>query len=82
MSAIDCGDWHPEVPPVMDTKGLAELVHTNEQIIRSAGISAIDGGRSTNQVDKEQLEAGARHNLQLWTPWGSASSPDSRFMQT
>lgn len=35
MEEIDYEDWYPEVPPVMDTKDLAELLHTNEQIIRA-----------------------------------------------
>ncbi|MFP3881919.1 MAG: helix-turn-helix domain-containing protein [Actinomycetota bacterium] len=32
---IDYADWYPDVPPVMDTKQLAELLNTNEQIIRA-----------------------------------------------
>jgi excisionase family DNA binding protein len=32
---IDYDRWYPEVPPVMDTKQLAELLHTNEQILRA-----------------------------------------------
>jgi MerR HTH family regulatory protein len=32
---IDYDRWYPEVPAVMDTKELAELLHTNEQIIRA-----------------------------------------------
>lgn len=36
MSAdIDYGQWYPDVPPVMDTKQLAELLNTNEQIVRA-----------------------------------------------
>lgn len=35
MPEIDYQDWYPEVPPVMDTKQVAELLHTNEQIIRA-----------------------------------------------
>ena len=31
---IDYDRWYPEVPAVMDTRQLAELLHTNEQIIR------------------------------------------------
>jgi len=27
--------WYPDVPPVMDTRELAELLHTNEQIVRA-----------------------------------------------
>ena len=26
--------WYPEVPAVMDTRQLSDLLHTNEQIIR------------------------------------------------
>ncbi len=35
MEEIKYEDWYPEVPPVMETKDLAELLHTNEQIIRA-----------------------------------------------
>lgn len=35
MPEIDYQDWYPEVPSVMDTRDLAELLHTNEQIIRA-----------------------------------------------
>lgn len=31
---IDYDRWYPEVPGVMETRQLAELLHTNEQIIR------------------------------------------------
>lgn len=32
---IDYDRWYPDVPPVMDTRILADLLHTNEQIIRA-----------------------------------------------
>jgi hypothetical protein len=32
---IDYADWYPDVPPIMDSRQLAELLSTNEQIIRS-----------------------------------------------
>ena len=32
---IDYDRWYPEVPPVMDTRQLAELLSTNEQIVRA-----------------------------------------------
>ncbi len=32
---IDYGRWYPEVPAVMDTKQLAQLLSTNEQIVRA-----------------------------------------------
>lgn len=32
---IDYADWYPDVPPIMDSKQLAELLSTNEQIIRA-----------------------------------------------
>lgn len=32
---IDYADWYPDVPPVMDSHQLAELLSTNEQIIRT-----------------------------------------------
>jgi len=31
---VDYDRWYPEVPAVMDTAPLAELLHTNVQIIR------------------------------------------------
>jgi len=33
--SINYDRWYPEVPAVMDSRQLAELLHTNEQIIRS-----------------------------------------------
>ena len=32
---IDYDRWYPEVPAVMDTRQLAELLSTNEQIVRA-----------------------------------------------
>ena len=32
---VDYALWYPDVPPVMDTKQLAELLNTNEQIVRA-----------------------------------------------
>lgn len=32
---IDYDRWYPEVPAVMDSRQLAELLHTNEQIVRA-----------------------------------------------
>ncbi len=32
---IDYGAWYPDVPPILDTKQLAELLTTNEQIVRA-----------------------------------------------
>ena len=32
---IDYAVWYPDVPPVMDTKQLAILLNTNEQIVRA-----------------------------------------------
>ncbi|HZD23652.1 MAG TPA: helix-turn-helix domain-containing protein [Acidimicrobiia bacterium] len=34
MVQIEYEDWYPDVPPVMTVDHLAELLHTNEQIIR------------------------------------------------
>lgn len=31
---IDYDRWYPDVTPVMDTRQLSELLHTNEQIVR------------------------------------------------
>ena len=35
MEEIEYEEWYPEVPPVMTVGHLAELLHTNEQIIRA-----------------------------------------------
>ena len=35
MEEIEYEDWYPDVPPVMTVEHLAELLHTNEQIIRA-----------------------------------------------
>ncbi len=32
---IDYDRWYPEVPAILDTRQLAELLHTNEQIVRA-----------------------------------------------
>lgn len=32
---IDYDRWYPEVPAVMDTEQVAQLLHTNEQIVRA-----------------------------------------------
>ncbi len=32
---IDYDDWYPDVPAVMDSRQLAELLNTNEQIVRA-----------------------------------------------
>ena len=32
---VDYAKWYPDVPPIMDTKQLAELLNTNEQIVRA-----------------------------------------------
>ena len=33
-SEIDYDKWYPDVPPIMDVKQMAELLSTNEQIVR------------------------------------------------
>jgi hypothetical protein len=33
--SIDYDRWYPEVPAVLDTNQLADLLHTSEQIIRA-----------------------------------------------
>ena len=35
MEEIEYEDWYPDVAPVMTVEHLAELLHTNEQIIRA-----------------------------------------------
>ena len=32
---IDYAHWYPDVPPILDSKQLAKLLSTNEQIIRA-----------------------------------------------
>jgi hypothetical protein len=32
---IDYARWYPDVPPVLDTRQLADLLNTNEQIVRA-----------------------------------------------
>jgi hypothetical protein len=32
---VDYAYWYPDVPPVMDSRQLADLLHTNEQIVRT-----------------------------------------------
>lgn len=50
MEEVDYDDWYPEVPPIMDTKQLAELVHTNEQIIRAGAVKE-PSPNTDNQAD-------------------------------
>lgn len=38
--SIDYDRWYPEVPAVLDTNQLADLLHTNEQIIRAWSVWA------------------------------------------
>lgn len=33
--SIDYDRWYPEVPAVMDSRQLAELLNTNEQLVRA-----------------------------------------------
>lgn len=35
MEEIEYEEWYPDVPPVMTVEHLADLLHTNEQIIRA-----------------------------------------------
>jgi excisionase family DNA binding protein len=35
VEEIEYEDWYPDVPPVMTVQHLADLLHTNEQIIRA-----------------------------------------------
>ncbi len=60
--SIDYDRWYPDVPAVMDTKQLAELLHTNEQIIRAWVRDGIipahrkSGGRKFNFLRHEIFE--------------------------
>jgi hypothetical protein len=56
---IEYAEWYPEVPAVMDSDQLAELLHTNVQIIRGwvrAGIlpaHRMSGGRKLSFLRHE-----------------------------
>jgi len=56
---IEYAEWYPEVPAVMDSDQLAELLHTNVQIIRGwvrAGIlpaHRLSGGRKMSFLRHE-----------------------------
>ena len=59
---IDYDCWYPEVPAVMDTKQLAELLHTNEQIIR-AGSAKPSFPHTVNLADASSPSSGTRYSL-------------------
>lgn len=60
---IDYGQWYPDVPPVMDTKQLAELLSTNEQIIR---LYARDGVIPAHRKPGGRKFTFLRHEVFQW----------------
>jgi len=60
---IDYGQWYPDVPPVMDTKQLAELLTTNEQIVRAY---ARDGVIPAHRKPSGRKFTFLRHEVFQW----------------
>ncbi len=64
MSAeIDYARWYPDVPAVMDTRQLAELLNTNEQIVRAY---ARDGIIPAHRPTKGRKFTFLRHEIFNW----------------
>ncbi len=62
-SEIDYAQWYPDVPPVMDTKQLAELLNTNEQIVRAY---ARDGTIPAHRSPGGRKFSFLRHEIFQW----------------
>lgn len=60
---IDYGHWYPDVPPVMDTAQLAELLNTNEQIVRAY---ARDGVLPAHRKPGGRKFTFLRHEIFQW----------------
>lgn len=60
---IDYGRWYPDVAPVMDTRQLAELLNTNEQIIRTY---ARDGVLPAHRKPGGRKFTFLRHEIFQW----------------
>ncbi|GBE23242.1 MAG TPA: DNA-binding protein [Actinobacteria bacterium] len=62
-SEIDYARWYPDVPPVMDTRQLAELLNTNEQIVRAY---ARDGLIPAHRLKGGRKFTFLRHEIFQW----------------
>lgn len=59
----DYARWYPDVAPVMDTKQLAELLNTNEQIVRAY---ARDGVLPAHRKPGGRKFTFLRHEIFQW----------------
>ena len=62
-SEIDYPHWYPDVPPVMDTRQLSELLNTNEQIVRAY---ARDGIIPAHRLKGGRKFTFLRHEIFQW----------------
>ena len=62
-SEIDYAHWYPDVPPVMDTRQLSELLNTNEQIVRAY---ARDGVIPAHRLKGGRKFTFLRHEIFQW----------------
>ena len=62
-SEIDYARWYPDVPPVMDTRQLSELLNTNEQIVRAY---ARDGVIPAHRLKGGRKFTFLRHEIFQW----------------
>jgi hypothetical protein len=60
---VDYEYWYPDVTPVMDSRQLADLLHTNEQIIRAW---ARDGILPAHRRPGGRKFTFLRHEIFLW----------------
>ncbi len=60
---IDYDQWYPDVPPVMDSRQLAELLNTNEQIVRAY---ARDGVLPAHRKPGGRKFSFLRHEVFQW----------------
>ena len=61
--SVDYAVWYPDVPPIMDTKQLAELLNTNEQIVRAY---ARDGTVPAHRKPGGRKFTFLRHEIFQW----------------
>jgi len=60
---VDYALWYPDVPPILDTKQLAELLNTNEQIVRAY---ARDGTVPAHRKPGGRKFTFLRHEIFQW----------------
>jgi len=60
---VDYALWYPDVPPIMDTKQLANLLNTNEQIVRAY---ARDGTVPAHRKPGGRKFTFLRHEIFQW----------------